>query len=88
MTPVQRTSQSKTITVEPEKQPAFKAFPKSTLLETGKGSIAEIAKRTLREGQGTHPIYQFYQWFARHLGLQFRALLTGLSLKHEEADQF
>jgi len=44
MTPAQRASQAKTITVEPEQQTTFTAFPKSTLLESGKVPIAEIAE--------------------------------------------
>jgi hypothetical protein len=40
MTPAQRASQAKTITVEPEQQTTFTAFPKSTLLESGKAPIA------------------------------------------------
>lgn len=40
MTPAQRASQAKTtITVEPEHQTTFTAFPKSTLLESGKAPI-------------------------------------------------
>ncbi len=80
MTPAQRASQSKTITVEPKKQHTFKAFPKGTLLESGKISITEIAELALREGQCTNPIYRVHRWFARRLGSQFRAILTGLSL--------
>ncbi|MDI3532847.1 MAG: hypothetical protein PWR28_1192 [Synergistaceae bacterium] len=39
MTPAQRASQAKTITVEPEHQTTFTAFLKSTLLESSKAPI-------------------------------------------------
>ncbi|MFH1893528.1 MAG: DNA methyltransferase [Candidatus Zixiibacteriota bacterium] len=63
-------------------------FPKRTLLESGKVPIAQIAELALREGQCTNPIYRVHRWFARRLGSQFRAILTGLSLKPEDADRF
>jgi adenine-specific DNA methylase len=66
----------------------FVGFPKDTLLESGAIPIAEIAELALREGQCTNPIYRVHRWFARRLGSQFRAILTGLSLKPEEADRF
>jgi len=59
---------------------SFTAFPEHTLLESGKLPIAEIAELALREGQCTNPIYRVHRWFARRLGSQFRAILTGLSL--------
>jgi adenine-specific DNA methylase len=88
MTTVQRAFQAKPISVEPGQQPTFTAFPKGTLLESGKVPIAEIAELALREGQCTNPIYRVHRWFARRLGSQFRAILTGLSLKPEEAGRF
>lgn len=88
MTVVQRASQAKPHSVDPGQQPAFTAFPECTLLESGKVPIAEIAELALREGQCTNPIYRVHRWFARRLGSQFRAILTGLSLKPEEADRF
>jgi hypothetical protein len=60
MTRAQRASQANSLSGEPGQQTTFTAFPEGTLLETGKGPIAEIAKRTLREGQCTHPIYQVH----------------------------
>ncbi len=66
----------------------FVAFPKSTLLESGRLPIVEIAELALREGQCTNPIYRVHRWFARRLGSQFRAILTGLSLKPDEVDRF
>lgn len=67
---------------------AFAGFAKKTLLESGKIPIAEIAKLALREGQYTNPIYRVHRWFARRLGSQFRAILTGLSLGPHEANRF
>ena len=66
----------------------FVGFPKNTLLESGAIPIAEIAELALREGQCTNPIYRVHRWFARRLGSQFRAILTGLSLKPEEGGRF
>jgi len=66
----------------------FNGFPKRTLLESGKIPIAQLAELALREGQCTNPIYRVHRWFARRLGSQFRAILTGLSLKSGDADQF
>jgi adenine-specific DNA methylase len=74
--------------IEREWPPTFTAFPESTLLESGKVPIAEIAELALREGQCTNPIYRVHRWFARRLGSQFRAILTGLSLRPVEADRF
>ncbi len=88
MTPAQPASQVKPLSAEPNQQTTFTAFPKGTLLEAGKVPIAEIAELALREGQCTNPIYRVHRWFARRLGSQFRAILTGLSLKPEEADRF
>lgn len=51
MTTVQRAFQAKPISVEPGQQPTFTAFPKGTLLESGKVPIAEIAELAFREGQ-------------------------------------
>jgi len=78
----------KPLSDEPGQQTTFNAFPEGTLLEAGKVPIAEIAELALREGQCTNPIYRVHRWFARRLGSQFRAILTGLSLKPEEADRF
>ena len=88
MTPAQRASQVKPLSAEPEQQTTFTAFPKGTLLESGKVPIAEIAELALREGQCTNPICRVHRWFARRLGSQFRAILAGLSLTPEEADRF
>ncbi len=85
---VQHGSQAKPHFVEPGQQPAFTTFPEHTLLESGEVPIAEIAELALREGQSTNPIYRVHRWFARRLGSQLRAILTGLSLKPEEADRF
>jgi hypothetical protein len=71
-----------------ERAARFSAFPERTLLESGKVPITEIAGLALREGQCTNPIYRVHRWFARRLGSQFRAILTGLSLKPEDADKF
>lgn len=81
-------AQVKLPSVDWERSPTFTAFPESTLLESSKIPIAEIAELALREGQCTNPIYRVHRWFARRLGSQFRAILTGLSLKPAEADQF
>ena len=75
MTPAQRASQVKPLSAEPEQQTTFTAFPKGTLLESGKVPIAEIAELALREGQCTNPIYRVHRWFARRLGSQFRVKL-------------
>ncbi|MCG3138798.1 MAG: hypothetical protein HJJLKODD_02667 [Phycisphaerae bacterium] len=88
MTRAQRASQANPLSGEPGQQTTFTAFPEGTLLEAGKVPIAEIAELALREGQCTNPIYRVHRWFARRLGSQFRAILTGLSLKPEEADRF
>jgi len=66
----------------------FTGFPEETLLESDKVPISEIAELALREGQYTNPIYRVHRWFARRLGSQFRAILTGLTLKPEDADEF
>ena len=88
MTRAQRASQANPLSGEPGQQTTFTAFPEGTLLEAGKVPIAEIAELALREGQCTNPIYRVHRWFARRLGSQFRAILTGLSLKPEEAGRF
>ena len=56
----------------------FQGFPNSTLLESIDIPIPEIARLALREGQCTNPLYRVHRWFARRLGSQFRAILTGL----------
>ena len=61
-------------------RPAFRGFPERTLLDAGDIPIAEIAAIALREGQSTSPLYRTHRWFARRLGSQFRAILTGLQL--------
>lgn len=66
----------------------FGGFPEATLLEAGRLPIVEIAKLALREGQCTNPLYRVHRWFARRLGSQFRAILTGLFLEPHEADRF
>jgi len=66
----------------------FAGWPAHTLLETANIPIAQIAELALREGQCTNPIYRVHRWFARRLGSQFRAILTGLSLKPDDADEF
>ena len=85
---VQRSSQSRIRQVGPVLQSVFAGFPESTLLESGQIPIAEIAGLALREGQCTNPLYRVHRWFARRLGSQFRAILTGLTLRSQEADQF
>lgn len=67
---------------------SFAGFPNSTLLESGEVPIGEIAELAIREGQCTNPLYRVHRWFARRLGSQFRAILTGLSLEPQEADRF
>ncbi len=88
MTKVQRASQVKHSLEGLERPETFTAFPEHTLLESGKVPIAEIAELALREGQCTNPIYRVHRWFARRLGSEFRAILTGLCLKPEDADRF
>ena len=69
-------------------QPRFQGFPKKTLLEACGIPIAKIARLALREGQCTNPTYRVHRWFARRLGSQFRAILTGLSLEPQDAGKF
>jgi len=69
-------------------QSCFAGFPESTLIESGRIPIAAIAELALREGQCTSPLYRVHRWFARRLGSQFRAILTGLSLGPHEAERF
>lgn len=66
----------------------FQGFPNPTLLESIGIPISEIARLALREGQCTNPLYRVHRWFARRLGSQFRAILTGLVLEPHEADRF
>lgn len=66
----------------------FQGFSNSTLLEVAAIPIPEIAMLALREGQCTNPLYRVHRWFARRLGSQFRAILTGLSLKPDESNRF
>lgn len=66
----------------------FAGFPGSTLLESGRIPIVAIAELALREGQCTNPLYRVHRWFARRLGSQFRAILTGLSIGPHEAARF
>lgn len=66
----------------------FQGFPNRTLLESAGIPLSEIARLALREGQCTNPLYRVHRWFARRLGSQFRAILTGLSLEPHEADHF
>lgn len=88
MTLVKRASQTQPRVVEPNPCPSFTGFPETTLLESGKIPITEIAELALREGQCTNPLYRVHRWFARRLGSQFRAILTGLYLEPREADRF
>lgn len=88
MTPIQRTPQLATQEVGPDLQSVFAGFPERTLLEAGQIPIAEIAALALREGQCTNPLYRVHRWFARRLGSQFRAILTGLTLEARDADRF
>lgn len=66
----------------------FQGFPNPTLLESIGIPIPEIARLALREGQCSNPLYRVHRWFARRLGSQFRAILTGLSLEPHEAERF
>jgi adenine-specific DNA methylase len=75
-------------TTEDRRQFAFGGWPAHTLLEAGEIPIVQIAELALREGQCTNPLYRVHRWFARRLGSQFRAILTGLSLEPNEADHF
>lgn len=88
MTVFQRTSQTTRSLEGLVRLESLIAFPKHTLLESGKVPIVDIAELALREGQCTNPIYRVHRWFARRLGSQFRAILTGLSLTPEDADRF
>ena len=63
-------------------------FAARTLLEAGEIPIEQLAELALREGQRTNPLYRVHRWFARRLGSQFRAILTGLALGVEDADRF
>jgi len=83
----QRTSQATHHIEGLERPVSFTSFPEHTLLESGKLPIAKIAELALRKGQCTNSIYDIHRWFARRLGFQFRAILTGSSLKPEEADR-
>lgn len=85
---IQRASHTKSPAIDPEQLRVFTGFSECTLLESGKIPIIEIAELALREGQCTNPIYRVHRWFARRLGSQFRAILTGLSLKPEDANRF
>jgi adenine-specific DNA methylase len=64
------------------------AFAARTLLEAGEIPLEQLAELALREGQRTNPLYRVHRWFARRLGSQFRAILTGLALSAEDADRF
>src|SRR4051812_21910383 len=66
----------------------FAGFPSRTLLETGNLPIEALTGLALREGQATSPLFRVHRWFARRLGSQFRAMLTGLSLCADEAEDF
>jgi putative DNA methylase len=66
----------------------FPGFPQTTLLESGRLPIAQLAALALREGQCTNPLYRVHRWFARRLGSQFRAILTGLYLGSKDASKF
>ena len=66
----------------------FSGFSERTLLEAGELPIEQLAELALREGQRTNPLYRVHRWFARRLGSQFRAILTGLALGAEDADRF
>jgi len=48
MTLVQRASQTQPRVVEPNPRPSFTGFPETTLLESGKIPITEIAELALR----------------------------------------
>ena len=63
-------------------------FAARTLLEAGEIPLEQLAELALREGQRTNPLYRVHRWFARRLGSQFRAILTGLALGVEDADRF
>ncbi|VVM08333.1 hypothetical protein [Methylacidimicrobium tartarophylax] len=88
MTLVQSTSQERRAVQEDATFSHFHGFPETTLLESGKLPIAEIAKLAMREGQYTNPLYRVHRWFARRLGSQFRSILTGLSLSAAETSRF
>lgn len=82
-----KAGQAKRIT-EDRRQYAFDGWPARTLLEAGEIPITQIAELALREGQCTNPLYRVHRWFARRLGSQFRAILTGLTLGPDNADGF
>jgi adenine-specific DNA methylase len=61
---------------------------KRTLLEDGDLPFESLAELALREGQSTNPLFRVHRWFARRLSVQFRALLTAISLGRHEAGAF
>jgi putative DNA methylase len=87
MTSIQTASQAR-LPFGETGSPIFRGFPNDTLLESGGIPISGIAELALREGQCTNPLYRVHRWFARRLGSQFRAILTGLTLEPREADRF
>jgi len=88
MTTIHTASQARLPYSEKESASTFMGFANDTLLESGGIPISEIAGLALREGQCTNPLYRVHRWFARRLGSQFRAILTGLSLGPQEAERF
>lgn len=62
------------------------SVPERTLLDEGTLPAAALARIALREGQATRPIYRMHRWFARRLGSQFRAILSGLTLSAEATE--
>lgn len=64
------------------------SLPEDTLLEAGRLPVAEIARRTKKEGQRTRDIYRVHRWFARRLSTQFRSLLAAMSLSANQDGEF
>lgn len=57
--------------------------PKS-YLEYNELPVLELAKLAQREGRRPRPIYTAHKWFARRLGVIFRALLVGATCSPED----
>jgi putative DNA methylase len=65
-----------------------RGIPAKTLLDSGRIPIETLADLALREGQSTSPLFRVHRWFARRLGSQFRAILTGLTLGENGEGRF
>src|SRR5947209_14335873 len=63
-------------------------IPAKSLLESGALPHEELAELALREGQSTNPLFRVHRWFARRLSVQFRSLLTALTLRQSNEGRF